>query len=89
MDVLPEKIRLEDLLHESGQNFTPETGGRSDVVFKRLTITWYEFLARGRLTSSVCASEGEKNVLQQHIALEAVSSSTLKRYVGIRAGGLR
>lgn len=33
---------------------------QSDAVFRRLTITWYEFLSRGSLSSSLCASVRKK-----------------------------
>ena len=59
-------MQEDDFFHESGTKFTPGTGAGSDAVFKRLTITWYEFLARGRLTSSVCASVRKKTEQQQH-----------------------
>ena len=57
-----------------------------------LDIYWYEFLVRGRILPSVCGSVRQKqnnsSSTAAGLALEP-DSSTLKTYVGIRAGRLR
>ena len=84
------QILIEDLFHVSGQKFTPDIGGRSDADSKQLiTMTWYEFLAHGRLSSSLCTSvrKQKNSTTAAGLALEPDSSSMLEIYVGIRAGG--
>lgn len=78
-------------IDKSRQKFTPEIVGQSDAVFKRLAITRYEFLAQERLSSSGASVRRKQtsSSTAAGLALELDSSSTLERYVGIRAGALR
>ena len=86
-----QKIWQEESSQESGHKFAPDNGGRSDTVFKRLTITLYEFLARRCLSSSVFVSVREKTE-QQHSSRAGPRARFVLNagnIVGIRAGGLR
>ena len=64
---------------------------RAEISNGLTVVTWYEFLARGRLSSLVCASV--RNIHNNSstaagLALEPDLSSTLEMYVGTCAGGL-
>ena len=65
--------------HDRGDILTTGIQRRTDAVFKHLTNTWYEFVARGRWLSLLHSSVSQKQKISSTAAGLAFEQDLLER----------